>query len=198
MELKLYDVSMASGNPTSLTGTLTAQGTGGGSLLIGTSTTPMLPYPTVEPIDRVVADCNSQTTNSAAVPATQMLVQLFPTAAPFNLGGAQYGKVSANQQPVGRFQAGVVLAPPVSFAGPNGALQTNVPGGQSLIRVSGVALASVTTSAGRTPGQLLTLGLANNNLVDVVATGPGQVVATLLQTIAGAGTANYLVQVGGY
>jgi hypothetical protein len=206
MLLRLYDISMPTGNPTSQLGTLTAQGTGGGSILIGSATTPFLPFPTIEPIYRVVADCNSQTFNSPAVPATQLLCMLFPPSAPLNSGGAQWGKPTAAQA-FGRFTVGVVVAPPVPYAGPvtgplagttNPGLFTNVPGGESLVCINGVCLASWTTVGAYTAGTMGISAIANNNLTNSAAATLGQGIGTALTNIAGATTGTFLTMVSGW
>jgi hypothetical protein len=200
MLLRLYDISMPSINPTAIFGSAVAGQLGGGSVIQGSATTPGLPYPTIEPIYRVVGDVSQgyATSGYAPVPAGQVLTAGWPAAAPFNYGGGAWTKLTGNNQAIPRFNYGVVVAPPVPFGGPNGTFIQNTPGGESLVCCEGMVAASVTSTAARAPGYLLTSGTnVLNNLSDIAPTAYGQVLAVLAQTST-IGTANFIVKVGGY
>jgi hypothetical protein len=188
MELRLYDISMPSINPTSILGTSTTQ-LSGGPITIGSATTPGLPYPTVEGIYRVVLD------GSPTTPVVKgNWVQCNYVAN--NLGAAYWLQTTVAQAAYGRFKVGVVVSPPVPYGGPNGTFLQNVPGGQSLICVEGPALVNVTAAGGGGIGALLTTSATAGTLSQTAPTSYNQIVATALQTISGAGSFTIVANIG--
>jgi hypothetical protein len=192
MELRLYDITMPSINPTSLLGTLGAlPPTGGGQVVVGSSTTPGLAVPTVEPIYRIVSDIGL-----AGVVAAQglLVVQQFVAT---NTGGAQFQVALANaaNQPFPRFSYGIVVSPPTPVGGPGGTYAVNV-GGQSMICVEGMAYGTAGTG-GWTVGALLgTAATGTRGVLVTGATGAGAVLGISISTptVGNQG----LMKVGGY
>lgn len=196
MELRLYDITMPSINPTSLLGTLSAvPPTGGGQVLVGSATTPSLSVPTIEPIYRVVADIGYTPAGTLIpAPAATFVGQLFVST---NTGGAQFQILPATANlAFPRFSYGDVVSPPVAVGGPNGSVIQNVPGGQSLICVEGMALATCGAGGWTAGAKLSSSGTVQGSLVAGGSGAVGTVLAIGISTVAA--SAQGIVKVGGY
>lgn len=199
MQLRLYDVTMASGNPSSLLGTPGAvPPTGGGPVTVGSATTPFLAGPLIEGIYREVADIGyNPGSGLIPAPAGSLVVQQFIAT---NTGGAQFqiAPTTGNQQ-LPRFSYGVVVSPPTLIGGPNGTFVNNVPGGQSLICVEGMAVALNSSSGTPAAGTALAPSNAVRGALytnPVATTLPGSTVAIQVTVPVVSGFA--IVKVGGF
>jgi hypothetical protein len=192
MELRLYDISMSSINPTSLLGTLSAvPPTGGGAVTVGSATTPSLAGPVIEPIYRVVADIG---TAGVLCPAALMIGQQFVAT---NTGGAQFKQLAATASvQLPRFSYGAVVSPPTNIGGPNGTFVQNVPGGQSLICVEGMAVVTAGATGMVAGGLYGSSGATAGTLITNAGTAPGAVLAIGISVIA-AGAVG-IAKVGGF
>ncbi len=177
MELRLYDTTTGSGNPSALIG--------------GSETAPWLSGPSAELIVRTV---NDQTATAPAA-AGKLLVRRYTNA---DAGGSNFIENATLSQACPRFGFGVVLSPP----GENyiaGVAQSRV-GEESIIVCEGPAMAFCTTGA-TTPiaaGTLLGADGAGN-LTPIASPAAGEVLAIAIGALAVSQAATLVpVIVGGY
>jgi hypothetical protein len=191
MKLRLYDVTMPSINPTAQVGTLSGvPPTGGGAVTVGSSTTPGLATPTVEPIYRVVSDIGV----SGVVASYGMLVsQQFVST---NYGGTLFAAwTGSSNQPIPRFSYGVVVEPVLPYINASGQAVANI-GGQAMICVEGIAQGLVYNNSWVVGNRLAVAGGANTGqLGNYGGAGVGVTLGYALTT--GAQTIG-LMKVGGY
>lgn len=177
---RLYNLTMASGNPSYLTGIL-AGGTST-TQVAGTTPNPMIGLPRVETCEMEVLNVTATSTTVHPVVVGQLVVQDLTVQSlnPASQGGGTWRKSTTANAKIPRSKYGIVTIPP--FNDPNNpatAVSGTSSGLKMQVATDGPVMAlCVTTSAiSLTPGTLLSADALGNLHAAPGSPGPGEVLA---------------------